>query len=324
MQPLAARDDGDLPRADRQRGPDRAGRPETRAGRRPDLPLRLRAALRAHRLAPAAASAARGARRHPRVGRRERSSARRDARARRGRRRVNCTMPHRDRHRLGRPDRLRVGRATSSSRASTSSASRTTCARSFFGPEASTAHVTERAGRRAIREFRAIELDIRDARGASSASSPSTPREIELVIHTAAQPSHDWAARDPQTDFAVNANGTLNLLEATREPLPRGDRSSSCSTNKVYGDTPELAAARASSSSGWSCPRTTATTAGIDTTMSIDRSHALAVRRLQGRRRPAGAGVRPLLRHADRLLPRRLPDRAPATPARSCTASSPT
>ena len=54
---------------------------------------------------------------------------------------------------------------------------------------------------------------------------------------------------------------------------------------------------------------------GIDTTMSIDRSTALAVRRLQGRGRPAGAGVRALLRHADRLLPRRLPDRARRTPA---------
>ena len=63
---------------------------------------------------------------------------------------------------------------------------------------------------------------------------------------------------------------------------------------------------------------------GIATSMSIDRSHALAVRRLEGGGRPAGAGVRALLRHADRLLPRRLPDRPGRTPARSCTASSPT
>lgn len=45
-------------------------------------------------------------------------------------------------------------------------------------------------------------------------------QDIVLVIHTAAQPSHDWAGTDPLTDFAVNANGTLNLLEATRQYAP--------------------------------------------------------------------------------------------------------
>ena len=60
---------------------------------------------------------------------------------------------------------------------------------------------------------------------------------IELVIHTAAQPSHDWAASDPQTDFTVNANGTLNLLEATRDHAPSATFIF-CSTNKVYGDLP--------------------------------------------------------------------------------------
>ena len=56
-------------------------------------------------------------------------------------------------------------------------------------------------------------------------------------MHTAAQPSHDWAARDPQTDFTVNANGTLNLLEAAREFCPEAPFVFT-STNKVYGDTP--------------------------------------------------------------------------------------
>src|SRR5262249_39777149 len=60
---------------------------------------------------------------------------------------------------------------------------------------------------------------------------------IELVIHAAAQPSHDWAATDPQTDFAVNANGTLNLLEATRRQCPDATFVF-LSTNKVYGDRP--------------------------------------------------------------------------------------
>ena len=56
-------------------------------------------------------------------------------------------------------------------------------------------------------------------------------------MHTAAQPSHDWAARDPQTDFTVNANGTLNLLEAARNFCPEAPFVFT-STNKVYGDTP--------------------------------------------------------------------------------------
>jgi CDP-paratose 2-epimerase len=62
-------------------------------------------------------------------------------------------------------------------------------------------------------------------------------RDIELVVHTAAQPSHDWAASDPHTDFTVNANGTLNLLQAARDHAPDATFIF-CSTNKVYGDRP--------------------------------------------------------------------------------------
>jgi len=60
---------------------------------------------------------------------------------------------------------------------------------------------------------------------------------IDAVVHTASQPSHDWAAREPQTDFTVNANGTLNLLEAARNFCPEAPFIFT-STNKVYGDTP--------------------------------------------------------------------------------------
>ncbi|MBL8015384.1 MAG: NAD-dependent epimerase/dehydratase family protein [Candidatus Doudnabacteria bacterium] len=62
-------------------------------------------------------------------------------------------------------------------------------------------------------------------------------KEISLVVHTAAQPSHDWAAKEPFTDFSVNANGTLNLLEASRKHCPEAVFIFT-STNKVYGDTP--------------------------------------------------------------------------------------
>ena len=60
---------------------------------------------------------------------------------------------------------------------------------------------------------------------------------IDLVIHAAAQPSHDWAARDPFTDFDINAVGTINLLEATRRCCPEAPFVF-LSTNKVYGDRP--------------------------------------------------------------------------------------
>ncbi len=61
--------------------------------------------------------------------------------------------------------------------------------------------------------------------------------DIQLVVHTAAQPSHDWAAKEPITDFTVNANGTLNMLEMTRKYCSKATFIFT-STNKVYGDTP--------------------------------------------------------------------------------------
>lgn len=106
----------------------------------------------------------------------------------------------------------------------------------FFGPDASTAHTTEALAGRYPEEFQTLEIDIRDGEGVERAFAEHRS-ELELVIHTAAQPSHDWAASDPQTDFAVNANGTLNLLEATRRHAP-GATFVFCSTNKVYGDLP--------------------------------------------------------------------------------------
>ena len=61
--------------------------------------------------------------------------------------------------------------------------------------------------------------------------------DIKLIVHSAAQPSHDWAAKDPIKDFSVNANGTLNLLESARQHCPE-TVFIHLSTNKVYGDTP--------------------------------------------------------------------------------------
>jgi CDP-paratose 2-epimerase len=80
------------------------------------------------------------------------------------------------------------------------------------------------------------QLDIRDREGVDRLFARHG-REIGLVVHTAAQPSHDWAASDPHTDFTVNANGTLNLLAAARDHCPDATFVF-CSTNKVYGDRP--------------------------------------------------------------------------------------
>jgi CDP-paratose 2-epimerase len=105
----------------------------------------------------------------------------------------------------------------------------------FFGSEASTQHVSQ-ALEEELPEFEWVRMDIRDADGMLRLLERHRA-DVELIVHTAAQPSHDWAASDPQTDFTVNANGTLNLLQAARTHTPDATFVFT-STNKVYGDTP--------------------------------------------------------------------------------------
>lgn len=105
----------------------------------------------------------------------------------------------------------------------------------FFGPEASTAWAVEDL-RSTVPNYRHQQIDIRD-RTAVDGLFASYGSDIKLVVHTAAQPSHDWAANEPITDFEVNALGTMNLLEATRNRSPEAVFIFT-STNKVYGDTP--------------------------------------------------------------------------------------
>ncbi len=105
----------------------------------------------------------------------------------------------------------------------------------FFGAEASTRKTRDHLVKD-IPNYEHHELDIRDSQGVMELFKQEG-REIAAIVHTAAQPSHDWAARDPQTDFTVNANGTLNLLEAARHCCPEAPFVFT-STNKVYGDTP--------------------------------------------------------------------------------------
>lgn len=108
----------------------------------------------------------------------------------------------------------------------------------FFGDEASTQWNRERLQESLGKKYRHYDLDIRD-REAISKIFRELASDIALVIHTAAQPSHDWAAKEPDTDFSINANGTLNMLEATRAFAPDAVFIF-MSTNKVYGDTPNL------------------------------------------------------------------------------------
>jgi CDP-paratose 2-epimerase len=108
--------------------------------------------------------------------------------------------------------------------------------RVFFGEEASTAWNRKQVETKLGQRYRHFTDDIRDA-GAMERIVERYGKDLKLVIHTAAQPSHDWAAREPQTDFSVNAIGTLNLLEAVRKHAPEAVFIFT-STNKVYGDTP--------------------------------------------------------------------------------------
>ena len=108
--------------------------------------------------------------------------------------------------------------------------------RVFFGEAASTAWNVGRLRDSLGKGYRHYDVDVRD-REALVRIFGRYGRAIRCVIHTAAQPSHDWAALQPVTDFDINAVGTLNLLEATRLYAPDAVFIFT-STNKVYGDAP--------------------------------------------------------------------------------------
>ncbi len=142
----------------------------------------------------------------------------------------------------------------------------------FFGEEAST-KATRDELLKTLRGYEHQPLDIRDAAGVNALFA-KLRGHIRAVIHTAAQPSHDWAARDPQTDFTVNANGTLNLLEAARAHCPEAPFVFT-STNKVYGDTPNRLPLR-ELETRWEIPPDHEYEPGIPETMSIDATkHSL-------------------------------------------------
>jgi CDP-paratose 2-epimerase len=138
----------------------------------------------------------------------------------------------------------------------------------FFGREASTSWMA-RDLVRTLPNYVHSTVDIRDQREIFEVFR-RYGSEIKLVIHAASQPSHDWAAREPLTDFHINALGTLNMLEATRQYCPDAVFIFT-SSNKVYGDSPnrlpllEL-------DTRWEIDPSHPYSAGIDETMSLDHS----------------------------------------------------
>lgn len=145
--------------------------------------------------------------------------------------------------------------------------------REFFGSDASTAW-SRALLEKELRTYRHIEADIRDEQAMAQLFAKYS-HDIKVIIHAAAQPSHDWAARDPFKDFTVNANGTLILLEMTRRYCPEAVFIFT-STNKVYGDTPN-SLPLVEQDSRWELDAAHPYARhGIDESMSIDQSkHSL-------------------------------------------------
>jgi len=140
----------------------------------------------------------------------------------------------------------------------------------FFGEEASTSWNVGLL-KKEFPDYKHISIDIRDEKEAGELFGKN---RFDLIIHCAAQPSHDWAAKEPVTDFTVNANGTMNMLENFRKHCPEAVFIFT-STNKVYGDTPnrlpiiEL-------EKRYELPKDHPFYNGIDESMSIDNStHSL-------------------------------------------------
>ena len=109
----------------------------------------------------------------------------------------------------------------------------------FFGEGASTKESEQKMISDFGDSFQSMSIDIRDYNSMENLFKNEIDQgmNIDLVVHTAAQPSHDWAANEPLTDFSINAIGTMNLLEITRLFAPKATFIFT-STNKVYGDTP--------------------------------------------------------------------------------------
>ncbi|MBF0212801.1 MAG: NAD-dependent epimerase/dehydratase family protein [Magnetococcales bacterium] len=145
--------------------------------------------------------------------------------------------------------------------------------RHFFGEQGSTDWSRQQLEAQ-FPDYHHHALDIRDQQAIEKLFAHYNSA-IQLIVHTAAQPSHDWAATDPMMDFSINANGTLILLEATRHHCPDATFIH-CSTNKVYGDAPNRLPLIELPTRWELDPAHPWAKDGIDETLSIDHStHSL-------------------------------------------------
>lgn len=134
----------------------------------------------------------------------------------------------------------------------------------FFGQEASTIWKRKLLEQK-YKNYRHFNFDIRNQKKAEELFQGN---KFDLIIHAAAQPSHDWAAREPLTDFSVNAAATLLLLENFRRYCPEAVFIFT-STNKVYGDQPNKLPFK-EQETRWELPKNHRYYQGIDESMSID------------------------------------------------------
>ncbi len=136
----------------------------------------------------------------------------------------------------------------------------------FFGAAAST-DWNRRRLETELPQYTHVSADIRDEAEMGSLFA-RYGRSVGVVLHAAAQPSHDWAAREPLTDFDVNARATLVLLEAARKHCPEAPFLY-MSTNKVYGDRPNALPLQ-ELPTRWEIDPSHAYQEGIDETMPVD------------------------------------------------------
>jgi CDP-paratose 2-epimerase len=139
----------------------------------------------------------------------------------------------------------------------------------FFGDTASTLPSTNSL-KSELNNYEHHNIDIRDYKELEKLFSKYSS-DIEIIIHTAAQPSHDWAVKEPITDFTVNALGTMNLLELCRIYCPKSTFIFT-STNKVYGDTPNKSPYLVERETRWECLDESGELTSINETMSIDNT----------------------------------------------------
>ncbi len=134
----------------------------------------------------------------------------------------------------------------------------------FFGSSASTSWNKNKL-KKEIKAYTHFDVDIRNKKKIDDIFRKN---KIDLIIHTAAQPSHDWAAKEPLTDFTINALGTLIMLEAYRKYAPNAVFIFT-STNKVYGDNPNKLPLK-ELKTRYELPESHKFYLGIDESMSLD------------------------------------------------------